>query len=183
VHTLHSSDHSQKVHWQWGIYVCTSCGGAVTAGAFRNPQNNQIIGPVIKVFPSIEEVSDAIPARAKHFLENARDTIHAASASIMASASAVDAMLKALKYRDGNLYQRINKAAEDHLITQEMASWAHEVRLDANDQRHADDNSALPTEEDAKRALDFAMALAEILFILPARVKRGRSQPGNPPTR
>jgi hypothetical protein len=54
-----------------------------------------------------------------------------------------------------------------------MASWAHEVRLDANDQRHADDNAALPSEADAKRAVDFATALAQFMFVLPAKVQRG----------
>ena len=64
-------------------------------------------------------------------------------------------------------------ACQDHLITDEMGQWAHEVRLDANDQRHADESSSLPTETDAKRVLEFAKALAEFAFILPSRVKRG----------
>ena len=51
----------------------------------------------------------------------------------MLAASAVDSMLKEKGYKDGSLYKRIEQAAGDHLITAEMASWAHEVRLDAND--------------------------------------------------
>ena len=43
-------------------------------------------------------------------------------------------MLKAKDYTEGSLYSRIDKAVEDRLITKEMAAWAHEVRLDANDQ-------------------------------------------------
>lgn len=57
-----------------------------------------------------------------------------------------------------------------------MARWAHEIRLDANNQRHADLNAALPTENDARKCIDFAMALAEFLFVLPERVERGLAE-------
>ena len=91
----------------------------------------------------------------------------------MLAASAVDAMLKAKGLKEGSLYSRIDTAAKDHLITSEMARWAHEVRLDANDQRHADEAMPLPQQADAKRAVDFALALAQLMFVIPARVQRG----------
>ncbi|HYU43868.1 MAG TPA: hypothetical protein VEQ84_17110 [Vicinamibacteria bacterium] len=59
-------------------------------------------------------------------------------------------------------------------MTKEMAARAHDVRLDANDQRHADDEAALPSHEDAERVVAFAAPLGEFLFAIPARVKRGR---------
>ncbi len=92
----------------------------------------------------------------------------------MLAASAVDAMLKAKNLTTGSLYERIDAAAANHLITAEMSAWAHEVRLDANDQRHADVSAQLPGEDDAKKAIAFAAALGEFLFALPARVTRGR---------
>ena len=92
----------------------------------------------------------------------------------MLTASAVDAMLKDKGYKDGSLYARIGAAAKDNLITNEMASWAHEIRLDANDQRHADENAPLPNSADAEKVIEFASALAQFLFVLPARVERGR---------
>jgi len=82
-------------------------------------------------------------------------------------------MLKERGYKEGSLYSRIEAAASDHLITKDMATWAHEVRLDANDQRHADDGGALPSSEDAQRVIEFVTALGEILFVLPNRVARG----------
>lgn len=106
-------------------------------------------------------------------MQQALDTLHAPAGAVMLAASAVDAMLKDKGYKDGNLYGRIDKARDDHLITVEMAQWAHDVRLDANDQRHAADGAGLPTTADAQRAVDFAMALAEFLFVLPSRVQRG----------
>jgi hypothetical protein len=91
----------------------------------------------------------------------------------MLAASGVDAMLKAKNYKDGSLYSRIDKAVENQLITSEMAQWAHDVRLDANDQRHSDEAAPLPTSDEARRAIDFALALGQFMFVLPARVQRG----------
>ena len=54
-----------------------------------------------------------------------------------------------------------------------MAKWAHQVRLDANDQRHADEKARLPDGQDAKNSLEFSKALAEILFVLPSKVTKG----------
>ena len=96
----------------------------------------------------------------------------------MLSAAAVDAMLQEKGCQTNKLYCRINEAQKNNLITKEMAEWAHQVRLDANEQRHADNNSKLPTKEEAQATLDFALALAEFLFVLPSKVKRGLADSG-----
>ena len=87
----------------------------------------------------------------------------------------VDAMLKAKGLASGSLYARIDQAATTHLITSDMAEWAHDVRLDANDERHADDSSTLPDIAAAKRSVDFAIALGQFMFVLPSKVARGRA--------
>jgi hypothetical protein len=110
-------------------------------------------------------------------LEQAIASIHAPAGAVMLTASSVDAMLKEKGLTEGSLYKRIAAASANHLITAEMAEWAHEVRLEANDQRHADEEAALPDEADASKAIEFATALAQFLFVLPARVARGRGQP------
>jgi hypothetical protein len=84
-------------------------------------------------------------------------------------------MLKAKNYKTGGLYARINQAKEAHLITDEMAEWAHDIRLDANDERHSDEEAPLPSPQNAQKCLDFAFALAEYLFVLPSKVERGRA--------
>ena len=94
----------------------------------------------------------------------------------MLCASSVDAMLKEKGFKTGSVYSRIEKAEQDNLITKEMSLWAHEVRLDANDERHADETADLPREADAKRCIDFVRALADFLFVLPARIAKGRTQ-------
>jgi hypothetical protein len=91
----------------------------------------------------------------------------------MVCASAVDAMLKLKGLRVGTLNERIDKAASENLITSEMAQWAHQVRLDANEPRHVDLAVKPPDDEDASRCIDFASALGEFLFVLPSRVTRG----------
>jgi hypothetical protein len=126
------------------------------------------------MWPAPQAVADELPQRAKDYLSQAVASIHAPVGAVITAASAVDAMLKTKGYKDGNLYSRIDKAAEDHLITNEMAAWAHEIRLDANDQRHADNDAPLPTSEDALKVIEFARALGQFLFVLPARVERGR---------
>src|SRR6202034_568434 len=89
----------------------------------------------------------------------------------------VDAMLKARNYKEGSLFSRIRKADTDGVLTAQMAKWADDIRLDANDERHADEQARDKTPEDANRCLEFADALADLLFVLPARVKRGRKLP------
>lgn len=130
-------------------------------------------GTVSEIYPFPQMVDDSLPDRAKRYLEQAVNSIHAPSGAVMLAASAVDAMLKAHGYVKGSLYSRIDKAKEDHLITEGMAKWAHEVRLDANDERHADEEATMPEVEDARRAVDFARAFGEFLFAIPARIKRG----------
>ena len=164
--------HSGGAKRFWGVYKCTSCGGLITA-ASKHDQ-----GPVTEYFPSGIVIDESIPGAAGEYLKQAIDTIHAPAGSVMLSASSVDAMLKAKGYKEGSLYSRINAAVKDHLLTQEMAQWAHDIRLDANDQRHADEQAALPTVADAKKCVDFAIAIAQFLFVLPARVQRGLAEAG-----
>jgi hypothetical protein len=69
------------------------------------------------ISPPISKIENSIPEKPREYLRQARDTFHAPASSIMVAASAIDAMLKIKKYTKGSLYERIQKAAEDHLIT------------------------------------------------------------------
>jgi hypothetical protein len=161
-----------NINWNWTTYSCVSCGCVVLtqsiAGTFE-------IGAM---WPEAVLISDSVPDRARDYLSQAIASQHAPAGAIMLTASSVDAMLKEKGLKSGTLNTRIDKAASDHLITSEMATWAHERRLDANDQRHSDDAAPLPNEDDAKRVIEFAQALAEFLYVLPAKVNRGRKLPG-----
>lgn len=169
-HHLDTTDHAGGNKRTWAIYTCGGCGGIVTASA---PNHNV---EILEYFPSSRSIKEDVPERPRTFLQQALESLHAPSGAVMLAASAVDSMLKLKNYTDGSLYTRIEKAVEDHVITQDMATWAHEVRLDANGQRHADQAANMPTSQDAKRVIDFATSLAEILFVLPSRVQRGINQ-------
>lgn len=159
----------------WQTYQCATCGGNVLAVA-PSSRGGGAGYHITHTWPAIQQVNEAIPERARTFLEQAIACVHAPSGAVMLTASAVDAMFKEKGLKEGSLYTRIAAATTQHLITAEMAAWAHEIRLDANDQRHADDSVALPNEADASKAIEFATALAQFLFVLPARVARGRGK-------
>ena len=162
----HGGDHPR--HWK--LYRCSSCGGVTLTIA----PGGKAGGAISEMYPPPQTVDEAVPTRARDFLFQAIESLHAPAGAVMLTASAVDAMLKDKGYKDGQLFNRINQARDDHLITKEMALWAHEIRLEANDQRHADEDAPLPNEVDANNVIEFAKALAEFLYVLPARVARGR---------
>ena len=167
VSQVETKDFASSRKRMWRFYVCTRCGGVITAAALNWDQE------IHELYPPSKDVDHSIPERARYYLAQALNSLSSPAGAVMLAASAVDAMLKAKGLREGSLYSRIDKAATDHLITQDMARWAHDVRLDANDQRHSDEAVPLPDAADAKRAVDFALALAQFMFVLPARVQRG----------
>lgn len=150
----------------WEIYQCATCDNYIMA----NRKDD-----AVQVFPNDRsKVSPNLPARAAEYLVQALAS--APAGAVMLAASAVDAMLRAKGYKEGNLFSRIDKAEVDRIITPEMKEWAHEVRLDANEQRHPNEDEPLPTKTDADRSIRFAQALTEYLFDLPAMVKQGRAK-------
>lgn len=160
----------QERHWV--LYSCLRCGGMVLAASTAaNASPTEVI-------PEKGSVSSVIPDPARSYLQQALDSIAAPAGAVMLAASAVDAMLKAKGYKTGSLYARIEEAAKQHLITNGMAQWAHQVRLDANDQRHADEAAPLPTTDDAQRSIHFVEALGHFLFVVPEMVNRGLNESG-----
>ena len=155
------------IHRYWRAYICERCAGLVTAEANGWDQDTT------NIYPVAQDISDDIPSKPRSYLEQATSSVNAPAGAVMLAASAVDSMLKAKGLTAGALYTRIDDAAKNHLITSEMAEWAHDVRLDANDQRHADEDAALPSQEQALKCIEFAHALAQFMFVLPARVERG----------
>lgn len=153
----------------WVAYSCQRCGGVVTGSSLKADQSHE----VQDLYPSPRDVDEAIPDKAREYLTQALNSVNAPAGAVMLAASSIDAMLKAKGYTEGSLYSRIDKAAENHVVTSEMAAWAHEVRLDANDQRHADETADLPGVEDAERVIEFATALGQFMFVLPSRIRRG----------
>lgn len=162
-----TSDHSGKVQRDWGFFVCASCGGIVTVAASKGT-----IAATL-VLPEPASVDKDIPEIAGQYLQQAIDSRHTPAGAVLLAACSVDAMLKVKGLREGSLFSRIDKAANDHVITADMAAWAHKIRLDANEQRHVDEAAALPNEADAAQCIEFAVALGTFMFVLPEKIKRG----------
>ncbi|MEL7029311.1 MAG: DUF4145 domain-containing protein, partial [Pseudomonadota bacterium] len=155
----------------WSAFSCTSCGGIVVA--FSDRIDGHIFAQ--QYFPPPDtSIPSNLPDRAAQKLSEAmRIGKQSAAATRMLCASSIDFMLKAHELREGSLYARIKQAADQHLITQAMANWAHEVRLASNEDRHADEDVD-PTPEQAEQCLALADAFGRYLFTLPAMVEEGR---------
>lgn len=167
-----SNEHVPRADGQapsrWGAYACTTCGHIVTAkGSATEVGGNPTI---IAFYPPVWSPDTSLPDKVAHYLSQARNTLGSPDASVVMSASAVDAMLKSENLKDGSLYKRIEEAVTTGILTKRMSEWAHRVRLDANNPRHADDVTPHMSPSDARRAFDFAEALGDFLFVLPARM-------------
>ena len=150
----------------WRAYRCVSCAGVVLA------ESTESDGVITRMDPEPEVVDESIPEQAQEFLRQALDSLNAPAGAVMLANSAVDAMLKDKGYKKGFLKPRIDQAAEDHLITPQMAEWAHEVRLDANEPRHADEAVEMPGPEEARKTVMFAKELGQFLYVVPSRITR-----------
>jgi len=155
----------------WATYRCTACGQLVLARGFYNqPANN---GPVDSVYPDIRTAANELPEIARKFLQQAYETLHAPDAAAVMAGSAVDAMLKDKGLVEGTLYQRIDKAVNDHLLTKEMGDWAHWVRLGSNRPRHADKDTPHVSQAEAMQSVEFAESLGQFLYVLSSRISKG----------
>lgn len=167
----------------WLIYQCTSCTDIVTFGAilpkFELSQLKlQLSGSDVKsisIMPGFQnETLNDWPSTAANFMRQALNTRAAPDGAVMLTGSAVDAMLKEKGLTKGSVYDRINNAVAEGLLTEAMGEWAHSVRLAANNPRHADLNSPHATLDQADASIEFAQALGQFLFVLPAKVRRGK---------
>jgi hypothetical protein len=159
----------------WGTFVCSSCYRLTLAETFRGSKRGKHeFQHVENLYPQAPTVAEELPDRAKRYLSQAIESLHAPDGAAMLAGSAVDAMLKAKGYTENSLYERINKAAEDSIITSDMAEWAHSVRLGSNRPRHADNYDPHVTAEQAAQACEFVKVLGQVLFELPSKIAAGK---------
>ena len=161
--------------YHWGLYQCQSCQKAITARIDCDATTG--IQKLDTCFPKIENQileAEAVPENIRKDLQEAFESTP--SASIMMTNRALDMMLVDRRgYDDDTLsfYQKIEKALEDNLITEDISKWAHKIRLDSNVIRHKKtEGNNRPTSEQAQQALKFAQTLAEILYIFPSLIPK-----------
>lgn len=171
----------------WVSYKCSSCDDIVAACGFAQPTLRQSQFPqpflsqkyvAMNVIPRPVSIDEDLPNRPKIYLTQALSSLHAPDGAIMLAGSAIDSMLKLKGYLGGSVYERIEQAVNDHVLTSDMREWAHAVRLEANKPRHADLDDPHATPERAKQVIEFAKALGDFLFVFPARIARGTEQAG-----
>jgi hypothetical protein len=162
----------------WGACQCTSCSNLILVKCKRTVRAHVSQGfpknlNIDEIFPTPEAVDVAIPESARKYLIQAHETLHAPDAAALMAASAVDAMLKEHGLAEGNLYNRIDQAVEQHILTAPMGQWAHAVRLEANNVRHADQTNPHLTRPQAQQVDEFASALGDFLYVLTAKIAKG----------
>ena len=178
----HYGEHGYKAQEYWYFTArCSRCRNHVLFYA-RQPLQEIVSDAeadgltVIRSFPALEAAAEELPPMAFKFFQQAIESKHAPDGALMLAASAIDAMLKDKGFIEGTLFSRIKSARESGLLTEGMESWAHEIRLSANEPRHADEKFDGASQEDAEQIIAFARALGEYLYVLPARVSKWKEK-------
>src|SRR5437763_10282603 len=81
IHTTQSNNFSSNNKRHWRIYRCHRCGGLITAASKRER------GEVDEIYPQPIRLDESLPEKARIFLDQAINSLHAPAGSIMLSAS------------------------------------------------------------------------------------------------
>ena len=127
--------------------------------------------PVLEQFPPALTVNPGVPDPMRSLLQQAVESFHAPAGCVLLVESAIDAMLREYGYREGSIGLRLDRASNEQLIPAGMLQWAQQLRFGCN--CPSGTHKPLPTLDDAKDAVEFGLAMAEWLFVLPARIQRG----------
>ncbi|WNI85737.1 DUF4145 domain-containing protein [Citrobacter portucalensis] len=131
---------------------------------------------VLSTYPSqkIFSAPEATPERAAKFFIEAKDDFSRGryETSAMNCRKVIDIATKVLHLKEEDkLVRRISALRETGLITQEMADWAHIVRIDTNGAVHSDEEF---TADEVDQLLKFTEVFLTYSFTLPAMVKAKR---------
>lgn len=135
----------------------------------------------IAFFPKVGE-----PEAPDHLPDNVHAYFLEAAANVKSGPNAAGAMFRksidvALSQvapeAKGTLYARIDQAAEQDKITNDIAEWAHQVRLEGNDAAHSEDPF---TPEEALQLHKFTELLLMYLFTLPGMLAERRAANDQP---
>ncbi len=172
------ADHGVRGTRRWAVFAATCCGGLLLAQGVEGTITNN--APIEYLYPEVKQAAIEIPERARRYLQQAFETLHAPDAAAVMAGSAVDAMLKHHELVEGSVYSRIDEAVDQHILTADMGKWAHEVRLGSNRPRHSDKENPHVSPQQARQSVEFAEALGHFLFVLSSRVNRGIAEAKEP---
>ena len=171
-----SSFNNQNPMYITSFWRCGNCGRGVCIESLginfhsQNPIVNLMnMYPNSATFDAPEHTPENIAGDYKTAKKNLLGNEYKA-ASIMAR-TALEAAVKEFDARGVNLKQKIDNLAEQHVITQSLAEWAHEIRDIGNDAAH---ESSPISQADAEQAVYFAEMLFTYLFTLPGMIEERR---------
>jgi len=102
------------------------------------------------------------------------------ASAIMARASLQNAV-RSLNAKGNDLYHEILDLKERGIITNQIADFAHEVRITGNDVAHPNELTIV-SQEEIEESLEFLNSFLHIVFVLPSLVdkrKEGREERKN----
>lgn len=173
----------------WDVLAtCARCSRGVII-AYRVPENVKPASCVehpnrrrlvqfVSVFPSPPntEAPEYTPDNVANYFRQAKDSQNNGNwdAAGAMFGKALEIALKE-KFPDikGKLNVRIQKAADDHKLTAELAGWAHHVRILRNEAVH--DEEPLK-QEDVEDVEAFAHVILQYLFTLPGELEEARDR-------
>jgi hypothetical protein len=171
----------------WMLFQCPRCSAGVVVKASMKKQQipfDAYKGDIRDLFHSVEhfprrpfvDAPSGLPTDVQRLYLRAaqcfqRDDMDSAS---MMFRKTLEVALKE-KFGDfpGNLYQHIQHLAQAHLLTDDLAQWAHEIRIDGNRGAH---EAQEPDWEDTRQLKEFLHVFLLYTFSLPALVEARRKK-------
>jgi len=123
---------------------------------------------------TVVEAPQSTPERASKFFIEAKEDFARGryETSAMNCRKVIDIATKVLHLNDEDkLVRRITALRATGLITQEMADWAHIVRIDTNGAIHSDEEF---TQDEVDQLIKFTEVFLTYAFTLPALVREKR---------
>ena len=164
------------------LAFCAQCSRGILATFMtsRGRKPTDLVATIAGISPLTISPSRPSTGAPEHTPENVAEYYRQAMESMPGARDAAGSMFRKVldtglkaKFPEikGNLQHRIQKAAEQHQLTPELAEWAHKIRLDGNDAAHEEEPFS---EEDARTLQTFTELVLTYLFTLPGMLKDAR---------
>lgn len=172
IRTVHNRKIATGPFEAYALVVCGFCNRAAVA-VFKGPDPGRILDS--QFLDALHPSMDVSPPQ---YLPDNVERCYVEAVTIMGTAPTAAGMtfrktlevaLKTIRPNDqGNLKKRIDAAAKAGAITEDLAKWAHRIRLDGNEAAHEDQPFSSNELEELHR---FTELVLRYLFTLPGMLK------------
>jgi len=177
----------QRAGLRYAVFVCPKCEGPVTAylscfheevrqwdGDIRDDPEIGILW--VEPKPTTPNTPEHVPERIASLYAEACDCLYrdktTAAAAVLRKCLEMALRELAPDIEAWKLEKRIDKMAQDHLITPALQAWAHDLRIDGNEALHGDKEPPKALVSHMERLTYFLLVY---LYTLPAQVDLARS--------